>query len=672
MSGVSATNSSPPLRGDLHSERIEASPRPYRLVIDEIGGRFTRVSEQAWRLLCHGGADASLWHQAQAAGWTRNRSATSRIPFSPLAIRFQWGSIDPIASRLAGCSGFLFSPAAVMAWMLLIAFAAALAVSRGSEIIASLGSLQQFLAQANPVRLAALFAITKVIHELAHAVMCRRMGSRCGGVGVLLLAGFPCPYCDVTDLWRQPSATRRAAVMLAGIYVELIIAAVATLVWVAAIDPIVRFHALNLMVVCGISTVVFNANPLLRYDGYYVLGDLLGSTNLREEARDAFRSVVTARLAGHTYPSSRIAGILQVGLSCFHVASSLYRCIVLAAIATLLIGVADFLHLRTLAVATVLGVIVLAIIRGARRLLAVSAGRGRWVDVPRWRRIGLPVASGIVILGILLVPFPRYRSVTGRVDAPRAVRVYLPADGMVERVAFEIGDVVRRGESLVRLRDQSLELEQTRLEGQLRLATMRSKLSRRVRLGSAATADDWKTFRAAEETAHVQLASMTRRLEALDVIAPRDGVILPAGVERLGESESGPRIPLRLRDRLGTLADPASAWCRISADGAVEAVFTIDARDRTTIDVGSTVRLCLIDSPRQLFSTQVRSVSAIAADQDAITREAAYQVLCPLPAVESSQMLAWLGKECRAVFRLPSRSIVSDLSQSFCEWLGGT
>ena len=59
--------------------------------------------------------------------------------------------------------------------------------------------------------LAAVFVATKIVHELSHAVMCRRLGSRCGDVGILLLVGIPCPYCDVTEIWRQPSASRTSS-----------------------------------------------------------------------------------------------------------------------------------------------------------------------------------------------------------------------------------------------------------------------------------------------------------------------------------------------------------------------------------------------------------------------------------------------------------------------------
>ncbi len=275
MSNASIQDRRRTLRQDLTSIQVSGRLRPYRIVIDEIGGRFARVSEQLWQRLQRGDEDSELWAEANAAGWLRNRNRLPARRFSPLMIRVRLGSIDSLAKILAKYSGVFFSSLAIAFWLLAITLTAAAVVSRSDQWIASLAALPAYLKNANPLMIGMLFVTTKAIHELAHAVMCRRLGARCGEVGVLLLCGMPCPYCDVTDIWRQPSSIKRAWVMLAGIYVELIIAAVAAVVWMTSYDPSTRLAAINVMLVCGISTIVFNANPLMRYDGYFVLADLM-------------------------------------------------------------------------------------------------------------------------------------------------------------------------------------------------------------------------------------------------------------------------------------------------------------------------------------------------------------------------------------------------------------
>jgi hypothetical protein len=122
---------------------------------------------------------------------------------------------------------------------------------------------------------------------------------------------------------------------------------------------------------------------------------------------------------------------------------------------------------------------------------------------------------------------------------------------------------------------------------------------------------------------------------------------------------------------VGTAADAHAGWCRIAPDGRIDAVLVIDARDRTEIDVGSPVRISLQQSPEIVFATTVSSVSAIQQDSPSIERQAAYQVLCPLPPVDQQAILRWVGKRCKGVFHLPHRTLVSDLKGWIGERLGG-
>jgi putative peptide zinc metalloprotease protein len=663
------------LRRDLRSIPVGGRLRPDRLVIDEISGCFARVSEHVWQALIRGRCDESWWSQARAAGWTRQRCGAARPRFSPLYVRIPFGSVDAIAAPLAAHSGLVFAPWAMAVWSAVIAVAGLLAIGRSGELLASVGSLPKFLEQSSPLGMALLLAATKILHELAHAVMCRRMGARCGSVGLLLMAGIPCPYCDVTDVWRQPSRVRRAAVMLAGIYVEWIIAAIATLVWVAATDPAIRLYALHVMLVCGISTLVFNANPLMRYDGYYVLGDLLGSANLRQEAGDAFRSVVTARIAGPRYAQPARGDARSISLAIFHAVSLPYRVLVAIAIAVLLLAVAESLHLRPLATGLVIAAIIASLVRMAQGIVGIARGGDRWHGVPPRRRVVLTASLGLVALAALWAPLPRYRSARGWVDAADATSVYVSSDAMVEQVWAEIGEPVQAGQPLVTLHSELLEIQQSRLQGQLRVAQLRSNLSRRGTLDHSAAADQWKTLRAAEEAVEAQLASVDRRVRQCELVSPRSGVVLPAESPRpvsstsltpasvspaLGRSDRG-SLPA-LRQRAGTAADARSAWCRISPDGRLHAVLVIDARDRPHIDVGTPVKISLADSPLPVLTSTVTSVSAIDQDTTSVTRQSAYQVLCPLPPVEPQQLLRWIGKPCRGVFAMPPRRLANELA----------
>ena len=116
---------------------------------------------------------------------------------------------------------------------------------------------------------------TKVFHELGHALICKHFGGECHQIGPMLLVFTPALYCDTSDSWMLPSRWQRAAVGMAGVATEILLAAVATMVWVSTAPGLTHYIAMNVMLVCSVSTLLFNANPLLRYDGYYVLSDHL-------------------------------------------------------------------------------------------------------------------------------------------------------------------------------------------------------------------------------------------------------------------------------------------------------------------------------------------------------------------------------------------------------------
>jgi putative peptide zinc metalloprotease protein len=667
MNHAPSTPSQPILRRDLDSLVCRGHRRAYRIVVDEIGGRFSRVSERIWQLLQTGEADESVCRQADAAGWTRRRTERKSAAFNPLYVRLPIASIDGVASKLAPWSAWLFAPSAVFFWTMLILVASVLAIGRVGEITVSFGSLQQFFVQSDPVWLGLIFIATKVAHELGHAVVCRRMGSRCGRVGVLLLCGMPCPYCDVTDIWRQASTIKRVAVMSAGIYVELVLAAVATFTWLMATDPVIQLHALNLMVVCGISTLLFNANPLMRYDGYYVLSDLVGSTNLRQDAIDAFRSVVVGPLAGSGYQLPRRRDARSWMLAVYHGASRLYRLAVIVAIASLFLGVAEYFQVRQICVAMLLLTVVVMIGRSSGRLFAVARGTGSWSGVPCWRRTGICFAILLLVGFLLFVPLPRFRTASGWIDVADATPIYLSNDGMIVSVGFDFGDAVVEGDSLVRLSSDSLVLKNAKLQGRLRLASLRRDLARRVSLDRSDTAGQWTTLKAAEQAVTGQLASVRKRISSCDVQAPIDGIVLPATSSVFAKNP----LSLSLSRRLGTSSADSQSWCRISPGGAIEAVLILDARDRKNITAGSPVNISAPTGSGTVISSTVQSVSAIRQDSESVRRASQYQVLCPLPTVGTENVLPWLGKECHAVFHLPHRSLADDLANWLQRWIDG-
>ena len=664
------------LRRDLETIEVAGDARPYQIVVDEISGRFSRVADHVWQQLTTGEADRQTWQEAQQAGWTREREAAQRKSRPLLAIRIPFGGIDALAQRLATVSGPLFSVPAMAFWSLVVSVAFVLAASRAGELAGSLSSLATFLQQTNPLLIGGIFVFTKAIHELAHAVMCRRMGARSGEVGVLLLCGMPCPYCDVTQIWRQPSAIKRSAVMLAGVYVELIMAALATFVWCFASDPSLRLFMLNVMIVCSISTIVFNANPLMRYDGYYVLADFFGSVNLRRDASEAFQGVVIRRLAGGGYDAALRSDRRSVTLACYHALSKGYRLLVSFAIAAMLIGVAEWFQLRSLAIGVLVIVLMLWMVTQVKTASNVVSGESRWGGVGVVRRFACVGLLGLFIVVLLFAPLPRYRRAIGVIDSADAVSVFLPESGRIESVQADYGDRVEVGDTIVQLDSLQHQIKTTRLAGQLRLAQLRGDASRLDALESFGSegssrqqpTSQWQTLQAAEDAVRTQLVSATRRMQQTQVRAASPGIVIPP-TSTVPTNSRG--IAQDLSDQSGKAFGANQAWCRVSASGKLHAALAIDARDRPRIREGSSVMISLTQSPESVIAARVDSVSQIKRDDRAVVNQSAYEVLCEIPAVDGSQLVPMIGQQCYGVFHLPRRSFASDFATAIGDWIRG-
>ena len=193
--------------------------------------------------------------------------------------------------------------------------------------------VRQFVTPGNLVWLAVILASAKVLHELGHAVTCIRLGGQCRELGLMLLVFTPCLYCDVSDAWTFPSKWRRIAVSAAGIIVEIVLAALAALLWCFSPPGFVHAIAFNVMVVCSASTLLFNGNPLMRYDGYYVLADLVEVPNLAEQSRAVLARTAAFFFLGIRRPRDSVRpprGQFFLGL--YGLASLAYRCFAVCAI----------------------------------------------------------------------------------------------------------------------------------------------------------------------------------------------------------------------------------------------------------------------------------------------------------------------------------------------------
>jgi putative peptide zinc metalloprotease protein len=196
---------------------------------------------------------------------------------------------DAFLDRWVGIFGAVFSWAGFCLWMILLATGLYFLVGNWNELIAQSSDV---LAPGNLFLLYLSFVLVKICHEFSHAFACKRFGrlNRSTGdvhnMGVMFLVLFPLPYVDASSAWAFRSKWHRAIVGMAGVMAELAAASIAAILWAQTSTGTVHIIAYNVIFVASVSTVLFNGNPLLRFDAYYVLCDLIEIPNLGQRSKN--------------------------------------------------------------------------------------------------------------------------------------------------------------------------------------------------------------------------------------------------------------------------------------------------------------------------------------------------------------------------------------------------
>ncbi len=408
---------------------------------------------------------------------------------------------------------------------------------------AKLPAYQEFFTWNSVLYMWISLGVVKIIHEFGHGLSCKAFGGECHEMGVLLMCLSPALYANVTDAWTLADKWKRIIISFAGIYVELVIAAIATFVWwYTPTYPVVNNIALCIMVLCSVSTVMFNANPLMRFDGYYILADWLEVPNLREKANKFLNNLFLSKCLGiEVPPEAYMAPWRKWLFAIYAIASWVYRWVVTFSILWFL---ADFLGPKLKILSQMLAIMSLAslFIWPMYRIIKNIRQRGRFPDMKAARvYITLGVFASF-ILAFFFLPLPVSRVYeTGLVgvdpDALEGVMLPEPAH-LVSIEDVRPGQRVRRGQSLARFKSDVLEtkLEQAKSLRDLNLLKVRQLSDSQTKaraLGDSYAeqkfGSEYKIARAKAESADddvIRLLAQQSRVR--EMRAPRDGMLVTA------------------------------------------------------------------------------------------------------------------------------------------------
>lgn len=524
-----------------------------------------------------------------------------------LCVRFKGVDPDRLLGWLDSYVGWLFSPLCYLFSMMLALAAVLLIAVQFESFRGRLPEFQEFFAGGNWLWLAATLAVTKVIHEFGHGLACKRYGGECHEMGVMLLVLTPCLYCNVSDSWMLPSKWHRAAIGAAGMYFELLIASVATFLWWFSEPGLLNYLCLNVMFICSVSTLLFNANPLLRYDGYYILSDLLEIPNLRQKATAILRrKLAWLTLGFKETPDPFLPQRHQTSFAAYAVAAAIYRWFVVFGILWFLYHVFEPYGLKVIGqlmvVISAYGLFVQPLVQ-AIRFLRVP---GRYEQVNRIR-FGITVGALVVLgAGLFGVSLPRFVQCDAYLQSRDTAMIYVESAGVLEQIHVQPGDWVAAGDRLVTLSNLDVDIAVERLIGQRQ--QLESKLAS---LRQRAFTDESAVGEIAEvaeslEGVRVQLDNRERERRRLEIVAPRAGYVIPApSVARNANDHELPTwsgSPLDPQNLQGVLS-AGDQVCRIGDPSQYEAILAIDQGDLEFVEAGQPVGIVLDALPDRRVAT---------------------------------------------------------------------
>ncbi len=447
------------------------------------------------------------------------------------------------------------------------------------------------LARDNWLWLLATWAVLKIMHELSHGLFCKHFGAAVREIGVIFVLFIPMGYVDATASLGLASKWRRIMVASAGLYMEFFLAALAAIVWANSPDGRLATIAHNAVFTGTAVTLLLNANPLMRFDGYYILGDLLGLPNLATRGRGWVRDLFARLLLGPraTNPSPLrtredwIVASYGLASSCWQVL--VFAGLLVAASVTLRGGGIFF---AVIAAAFWLGVPLWQMIR--------SAAQAKGSALDRWFTLAWRLALFAALLGSLLA-IPLRRSISSPAVVELADTVVLRAEcpGFVRAVHVHDGDAVPAGQLLVELQNEDAvaEVERSRLD------LTQQELRERV----AYARGDLAAFQAEKAKADALRSAVANRetyLATLQIRAPFAGRITGRKLDQL------PGTFLRSGDEIAQFGQ--------SADSDVKIALSQEAESHFRAAVGQSVRVLIAGRTAALDATLSRVESRATRD----------------------------------------------------------
>jgi len=493
------------------------------------------------------------WEQAKTA--KKKKKGLYTLANSLFFFRKSLFDPDKLFAKMAKPLWWIWTPTTAWISAVIIALGAIVFIAKADrvgEAIANLFSIQ------NIALMWVTMFVIKAIHELGHGLTCKHYGGEVHEIGAMMLVFTPYFFVNVSDSWTMPKRRHRVLVSFAGIYVELIFAAFATFLWAIVQPGAFKDFLFNFIFLASVSTIIFNANPLMRFDGYYIMMDLLEVPNLQAKSR----ALITHHVKHLIFGAKSADPVLQrmplpkKRLWLFYTYAILSWVYGYWVIYSLIVfmkphlepfglgGLANWFSAIALTSWVVLPFI------GFFKSLEFK--REDWNAGGRLRRLGSVAGVLLAAFAVLcFLPWPLTIKRAGTVELAEPQQVRPEVSGFIQQILVHEGERVKTGMALAKLENR--EIVQNRTEATSRLRVAEANMQRALGEGKPAEYKQAETLRAAMET---KFKDADRDVRNLTVTASADGTVLTPSLDRIkgkliksGEllCEIAPLDPLRIK-----------------------------------------------------------------------------------------------------------------------------
>jgi putative peptide zinc metalloprotease protein len=482
------------------------------------------ISEQEAMQIVHWLLDTKLAYPSGIISLEQQKDESTPSPrhaFNPLAIRIPLAQPDRFFTAALPWCAWLFESATCGVW-----FCACLAALW--QLVFSWNTftkeLQTVVVPHNWLSLMIAWVLLKFMHEAAHGLVCKKYGGAVSETGIMILWGMPVPYVDVTSSWAFHRKWQRIYTALAGLYLELFVSALAVLCWSHTGSGWIHHWCMYLVVIGGISSLLFNANPLMRFDGYYVLMDLLEIPNLYGFGQQFWRSVRGKILSSRSVVFPGDTPWQRGIIACYGFLAAIWRCMVYLSLTILTLAIFPFEESHMIwCIITLFAALAFWRIVQQHRL---PSPREKSSPV----RTVLISGAGCLLVGSSLLCF----STPFRITAPAIVeykpllviRNYSP--GFVRKIEVKSGQTLKPGQVIAVLANDELDYETADLQREIDISRLTIRTLQHKEEIASLKAEQQKL-----EALEKQLDEKVKQASRLVVRAPRSGTIISRQPELL-------------------------------------------------------------------------------------------------------------------------------------------